>query len=180
MEGTIIKCIKVPWNTNRVDADLVPCFTFKNFLSYPPYWLPRIHQWIKFWNTKTNVWIINYPKIHKENCTVKNQNTNENYKACVRIFKNFNAALIDSWLVDEKLASSYFIENLIYNIPDTCFTWNYSNCVSNIFLYLLRDMKDWSSFLCANRIDRLFSDKTRKITDAEIYLSKSLDLFTQE
>lgn len=174
------KCIKVPWNTNRVDADLVPCFTFKNYLSFSQYWLSRINQWIKFWDTKTHIGIVNYPKIHKENCTTKNKETNENYKASVRIFKNFNRELINSWLIDEKVAPSYFIENLIYNVPNNYFTWNYSNCISNIFLYLLRDMKDWNSFLCANNVDKLFSDKSWNIANAKMFLWEALDLFTEK
>ena len=69
------KCIKINWNWTRVDVDVVPCFPHKRYSSY------KIisAEWIQLISDK-NEKIISFPKQHKENWEIKNQQTEENYK----------------------------------------------------------------------------------------------------
>ncbi|MCY4023147.1 MAG: nucleotidyltransferase [Anaerolineaceae bacterium] len=80
--------------------------------------------------------IKNYPKLHIRNGEIKNQNTDEVYKPTVRIFKNMRNWLIERGRLNAKTAPSYFVECLLYNVPDSNFI-NVCDCtVLNVLNWL--------------------------------------------
>lgn len=134
------KCIKINWNWIRVDADIVPCFPHKRYSSYnivSAEWIQLISD---TWES-----IISFPKQHKENWERKNQQTNENYKGFVRIIKNCKKNLVDNNKINDNLVSSFLLECLIWNLPNTIFTKNnsYKECLNEIIWTLYDDM--WNS-----------------------------------
>jgi hypothetical protein len=117
--------------TNRLYADVIVCANYKRYSS-----LQVIAEGITFWNKDSGNQIINYPKLHKANGVAKNSDTS-NYKKTVRMFKNARRCMIEGDETLRKKFSSYFVECLLYNIPNQNFygsTWQ--QVFLNIFSYL--------------------------------------------
>lgn len=109
--------------------------------------------------------IINFPKQHKENGFAKNNATNGMSKKMVRAFKNARDRLIRDYIITKDLAPSYFIENLIYNVPNNFFTSDYSETFESIINYLHDN--DISMFLCQNGQDFLFGMESWKWNEGD-------------
>ena len=163
------KCLKVRANTNRVDADVVPCFEHKLYKRFISYANQDYVPGIKFYNTDDNSLVINYPKIHLENCKSKNIDTDKKFKDAVRIFKHIKSKLIEENKLDSKEAPSYFIENILYNCSSLCFDGNYTNNMTKTLQFLFDAIKAGriSEFVCANEQDPLISKNTWNTIDAQ-------------
>ena len=103
---------------------------------------------------KENKLIINYPKQHSENLTSKHQDTSEWFKPTVRIFKNMHKKLIEYNLLAEDVVASYYLENMLYNVPNEFFKDNYQNSIVNAINWLYKT--DRRGFICANKQHSLF------------------------
>jgi|ERR1043165_212962 hypothetical protein len=119
--------------TNRLYADVIVCCNYK-------YYHERriVAEGITFWNRKTYNQIVNYPKLHKANGATKNSNTLGKYKQTVRMFKNARRYMIEGDVTLKKKFSSYFVESLLYNVPNNHFfnsTWQ--QVFQNILIYLI-------------------------------------------
>lgn len=113
---------------NRLYADVIVCASYKRYSS-----LQVIAEGITFWNRENNIQITNYPKLHKANGAAKNGNTG-NYKQAVRLFKNARRYMIEGDETLKKKFSSYFVECLLYNVPNPYF---YGSTWQQIFLNIL-------------------------------------------
>ncbi|KAA3644502.1 MAG: hypothetical protein DWQ07_13855, partial [Chloroflexi bacterium] len=111
---------------------------------------------IAFWSIKENKLIVNYPNSHYVFGVDKNgeDKTNGAYKPIVRIFKNAKQSLVDHGTIAKSLAPSYFIECLLYNVPNNLFSSDYLGSTSSILNWLLE--ADLEDFHCQNRIVQLF------------------------
>ena len=110
--------IKVNSSTARVDADVVPCFDYRYYMSSEQY-----REGAKIFR-RDGSGIINYPQQHLDNGRAKNTRTNHNYKKVVRILKR-TANAMETGGVHREVASC-LIESLVYNCPDHNFmatTW---------------------------------------------------------
>jgi hypothetical protein len=176
------KCLKIPGNTGRVNADVVPCFEYRDYERFLSYSQQKYRPGIKFYNTDTDEVIINYPEQHKTNCEAKNKDTEGNFKSIVRVFKNFKRELVSGGVIDEKTAPSYFIENMIYNCTPHCFNGNYSEMVLQVLQFLSNDLKSGriASYVCANEKDMLFGNKTWAVESATLFITNAATLFLQE
>lgn len=110
--------IKISSSTARVDADVVPCFDYREyFLSGGSRAGTRIFR-------KDGSHTNNYPQQHLEFGRTKNNRTNYNYKKAVRILKRAaNAMESDQY---HRRVASFLVESLVYNCPDSLFmrsTW---------------------------------------------------------
>jgi hypothetical protein len=78
------------------------------------------------------------------------------------MFKNLKNELIDNKQIEEKTAKSYYIENLLYNVPDNLFSGTYTERFSNILEELIKDFNSGSTnnYYCANKVNKLISDTT--------------------
>lgn len=171
------KCIKVKDNTSRVTADVIPCYLYKIYKRYHSYLDEPDIEGVKFFDTNTWTEIINFPKLHIRNCEFMNLLTKGAYKSVVRIFKNIKSILVDEGILDDKIAPSYFIENLIYNCSYQCFQDSLVSSTIKVFQYLFDAMKSVriSGFKCANEQDSLFSDRTWNTVDAQTFLLKTAE-----
>jgi hypothetical protein len=110
--------IRVNSSSARVDADVVPCFDYRYYLS-----ASSSRDGHKVFR-KFSGSLINYPAQHLANGRLKNTDTNSNYKKGVRILKRTENAMFSAGV--HRVVPSYFVECLAYNCPDSTFmksTW---------------------------------------------------------
>lgn len=161
------KCLNVIKNTNRVDADVVPCLQYRIYKRFLSYTDQHFVEGMRFYDTSDDTEIINYPKKHKENCESKNVDSSGKFKDLIRIYKNMRNNLIESSQINDKTAPSYFIENLLYNCSSPCFDGNYTNCMVNSLQFILDAIESGriTGFVCANEQDTLISPNTWNLDD---------------
>lgn len=149
------KCIQVNGNTYRVTADVIPCFVLKRFAT-----LQAIEaEGIKFYSDDSRE-IISFPYQHYSNGTAKTEQTFRLYKRMVRILKVINYRLIDNGTISDKLASSFFIESLVYNVPNRNFiSGNYTQSLRNVIVKIYEDMKSNADYTEVNQLLWLFSNR---------------------
>jgi hypothetical protein len=144
------KAIHIAPQGNRRSADVVVAAQFRRYTSSASY-----HEGICFflWNGTR---IENFPKQHSQNCTVKHQATSNWFKRTVRVFKNIRNRMIDDGLIQSGIAPSYFIEGMLYNVPNDKFGVSFDNTVVNCFNWIVN--ADHSKFVCANELQWLVRD----------------------
>ena len=136
--------------------------------------------WFK---TSSGEEIINYPKLHYENGKEKQEKTNKLFKPIVRIFKNMrNTAKEKRYLSSKDIAPSYFIQCLLYNVPDYIFSGSYREIVINILNYLdekINDNESYKYFISQNEIVPLFGSESDKwdITNARIFIDALIKMW---
>jgi predicted nucleotidyltransferase len=165
------KCIYVVGNSNRINADVIPSFTLKRFsnVNYVS------AEGIRFY-TDENVEINSYPKQHYQSGVSKNSCTSRMYKRTVRILKNIRNKLIETNVITGKLASSFFIECLVYNVPDQNFiNDNYSASLNNVITKVYNDMLDNQKAIEYEEVSGLqwlFKGSIRSTEDAKLFMLK--------
>jgi hypothetical protein len=141
------KAISIAGDGSRRDADVIPCFQYRKYKSFPYAGSADFVEGICFFaNDGTKV--VNYPRLHSAHGTWKHQNTQSYYKPMVRILKNMRNKCIDNKLLAEGVAPSYFIEGLLYNAPHGLFANSYADTFVATINWL--DKADRSKFVCVN------------------------------
>lgn len=118
------KALHLPGKDNRRNADLLICQQFRRYYSYQP-GKHGCHYGVAFYVNGSR--ITNFPKQHADNCTAKHQATNQNFKRMIRVFKNMRNSMIEKGLLADRVAPSYFIEGMLYNVPNDKFTGSYQD-----------------------------------------------------
>ena len=138
------KAILVKGNNSRLDCDVIVCNPYRKYISYSPN--PESYiEGIIFKAEETNTPIINYPKVHLKNGSIKNKqnNTRGNFKPIVRVLKNIKASMVDNGYITKTLAPSYFLECLIYNSDNENFkSHSYSEIVISIINQFYTDLNN--------------------------------------
>lgn len=141
------KAIKIKANGSRRSADVVACYQYRKYVRFigedDQEYLPGI-----IFPTDSSGEIINYPKLHSENCTAKHQATNGWFKPMVRIMKNMRSKLVDDGKIAKDTAPSYYIEGMVWNVPDDKFGESYVDTFCNCVNWLTK--ADRSKLVCAN------------------------------
>lgn len=174
-EGT--KAIKVAPASGRLPAHVVPAILYRKYVYFysddNQHFIPGI-----LFHTRTNARaVVNFPKPHYDNGVVKHTRTNQRYKATVRLFKNIRTHLVDNRRIGSDLAPSYFIECLLYNVPDNAFVSTNSETFANVVNYLYQNLRD--DFLCQNGHVRLFGTSPEQWSQANsrTFLTKVIELW---
>ncbi len=139
------KAVKIKANGNRRNADVVVATEFRRYYSTASG--PQFYQGICFF-TPDGARIANYPSYHSANCTTKHQATNQWFKPMVRILKNMRSKLVDDGVLAAGSAPSYYIEGLLYNVPNDKFGKSYGDTFVAAFNWILQ--ADRTKFVCAN------------------------------
>lgn len=172
------KSIKLAGDTNRVSADVVPCFQYRKYKRFLNVTNQDYVEGMSFFTQSEQRQIINYPKKHYENGCSKNSpnQTSGWFKATVRVLKNARSKLVDDGIIAESLAPSYFIECLTYNVPSTKFGGNWQSTYYNALNWLAK--ADFSNFVTQSEQTYLFgtSPEQWNITNAKILVEKLLAL----
>jgi hypothetical protein len=175
------KSIKI--NTGSYEADIIPCIHYKKFINYGYLETDKEYiEGIKFFTTTENREVINYPKRHYLNGVKKNQQTEEMYKKTVRIFKNIKSKLVTLNKINGKTAPSYFVENLLYNVPNDNFIKNnYGMTVYNLLKWLSDNRSNLLQFLCQNEMIYLFGATPEQWNenDAKNFIDQSINLWNE-
>ena len=109
--------IQINSSSARVNADVVPCFSYKYYTKFSDV------KGTKIFKTDGSK-AVNYPMQQLENGIEKNNRTNRLYKRAVRILKRTANEMSKNGIFKE--IPSYFVECLVYNCPDSLFessTW---------------------------------------------------------
>lgn len=164
------KAVHIKPNGNRRSSDVICACQFRRYLRFQTGADNEFIAGICFFKSDDSR-VVNYPRQHAANGIAKNQATESMFKPLVRIFKNMRTRLVDEDLIADGPAPSYFIEGLLYNVPDehfikptygdafvACLNWlNSTNAATrhqfvcaNRQYYLLRGPSDvmWSSQNC--------------------------------
>jgi hypothetical protein len=141
------KAIFVKGDGSRRDTDVLPAVEYRRYTRFHSPTDRTYYEGITFW-TPDGVQIINYPKHHSANATTKHQATNSWFKPTVRIFKNMRNAMIAKGYLAEGVAPSYFLEGMLYSVPNNLFGSSYGNTCANAINWLLKSDRD--KLTCAN------------------------------
>lgn len=115
------KSIKVDGNTYRKQADTVPAFGMHYFYDSDNKDYTHFNEGITIYADDGQV-INNFPKQHIANGKKKNVETNFYYKKMVRIAKKMRYLMEDLGYPAAKRMSSFGVESLFWNIPNSIFT----------------------------------------------------------
>lgn len=153
------KAIRIAANGSRRSADVVVATEFRRYYSSTLAIIlgPQYESGICFF-TPTGDRIVNYPKQHSANCTVKHQATNSWFKPMVRVFKNLRGNLVARGALPVGSAPSYFIEGLLYNVPNDKFGRSYDDTFVEAINWIFK--ADRSNFVCANNEYYLVRDSS--------------------
>lgn len=150
------KAIFIAGNGTRRDCDVLPCVRFKYYYRYTTS-EDNFVDGICFF-LKDGTQIVNFPAQHRDNCTAKHKATSQWFKPTVRLYKNMRNYLIDKNQLRDGVAPSYFVEGMLWNVPDDKFGTTFNNTFVETFNYICST--DRSQFKCANGIHSLFGPST--------------------
>jgi hypothetical protein len=150
------KALYIPGgNSGRRNADVLIASQFRRYYEFKSWQNQRYDEGVSFFPADGSM-IENFPKQHSDNCTTKHLNTKNYFKPMVRIFKNMRNAMIGKGLLADGVAPSYFIEGVLYNIPDDRFGGTYQQTWINCFNHIVT--ADRETLVCANYMHWLVRD----------------------
>lgn len=141
------KSIKIAANNGRRKADVIVSMDYRKYHKFLGSADQQFTDGMCFYNS-SDALIVNYPKKHLANCVSKNKRTNGWFKPTVRVFKNLRNKLIQEGAIAPGDAPSYFLEGMLYNVPDSNYGVSYENTVVNALNWL--NKADQSQLVCAN------------------------------
>jgi hypothetical protein len=165
------KAITIRGNGTRRDADVLVCLTHRRYSTFISTNEANFHDGICF-HRADGTKIINFPKQHSANCTTKHQMCQTRFKPMVRVIKNIRNRMVDAGVLQEGVAPSYFLEGLLWNMPNNKFEPTYTATFINCM--------DWAAsanvqqLTCANNLHWLVRDGSAVCwnrRDYDIFLS---------
>lgn len=118
---------------------------------------------------KTGEIVKNYPKRHKANGIVKNNNTSYQYKKLVRIMKHIKNEMVEDKKTDGDKITSFLVECLVYHVPNNVITGysTWTETVKQAIIYLYNEIKDGHHTEWCEVSDMLYLFRNRKWTDED-------------
>lgn len=164
------KSIKINGNSYRTYTDTVPALRYRDY-SNEIYGNADNYIGAIYIFSDDGKEIVNYPEQHIVNGKEKNNNTNYYYKKMVRIIKKIRYIMEDNKILSASKVSSFGLESLLWNIPDSIFTKYsiYRFEFEEILKYLVENEYKYSIYKEANNIKDLFSDE-RNIDDYKKFI----------
>ena len=150
------KAITIAANGNRRKADVIVAIQYRRYSKFLSISNQLYDEGICFY-TENGEKIANYPKYHAENLTKKHQNTYQWFKPMARILKNLRGRLISEGMLENGVAPSYYLEGLLYNVPDEHFGKSYGDTFVNSIKWI--QDADRKKFVCANQQYYLLRDE---------------------
>ncbi len=154
VDSTGNKSIKLLPSNGRLKADIVPVIRYRKYKYFYGSDNHNCEFGVKMYHGTTGAGIINYPEDHYQNGVTKHQDTSNKFKHIVRILKNARSYAVEKKLLGKDKAPSYFLQCLIYNVPDTYFSGDYSTVVPSVLSYL--SSVSLEKFVCQNKQTSLF------------------------
>lgn len=152
------KCIRVAGRDGYLDADVVPAYQLRRYMTYPEYGEPRFIEGIQIRPLQGEA-IVNYPKEHRDNGATKNTECSDRYKPTVRQVKRLAVRAIDKGLITRKEAPGYVLECMVFNVNRSLFAPDDQTRLLRVVLDLHhRTVDDLRQFKSGDLIHRLFVD----------------------
>lgn len=173
------KAITIMPNGNLRKVDVIAAFQSRHYHRFRNITDQAYLEGICFYD-KNDRLIVNYPKHHSNNLTKKNQMTDGRFKPTVRIFKNLHKKLINTQMLEKDIATSYFLEGMLYNVPPEYFKGKDQDCIMNVLNWLQSTNR--SEFVCANEQYYLFSHSSPTIwqeTKCKAFLSAAIRFWNE-
>lgn len=174
------KAIAIDASGSRRKSDVIVSTQFRRYFKFRSASDSEYVEGICFFNAAGER-IANYPKQHSANLTAKHQASSKWLKPMARVFKNMRSRLVESGLIEAGTAPSYFIEGLLYNVPNEKFTTSYQDCVVNILNWYRQDAAK-TDLVCANEQYYLLRDGYHTCwsqTDCDALVEVVVDLWNQ-
>lgn len=162
-------------NPLPVPVDVVPCQEYRVYHSYPVNGDPEYSEGMRFKPRDGYDWWINFPRVHYENSRDKHSN----FPETVRMFKDARDDYNDRYIFSLN-APSYYIECLVYNVPDEVLkTTDLTERFDNVLSWLEDDYVDLDAFQQASEMEVLFGDENTQwnTDDAKKFIEKMRALF---
>lgn len=165
------KAIFIKGNNGRRDADVLVCAKLRRYRKGSTGTDSQYDEGICFFLPDMTR-VINFPVQHRDNCTTKHQNSNARFKTMVRVYKNVRNRMIEDGYLVDGVAPSYFIEGMLWNVPNSMFGTSFENSFVNSFNWVIDS--DKTQLACANDLYWLIRDgggNCWKPADFETYIS---------
>lgn len=172
------KAIAIAARGNRRNADVIASIQFRRYFKFKSKFDQSYEEGICFYNSKGKR-IANYPKQHSENLTQKHQGTDKWLKPMVRVIKNMRGRMIEDGYLGDGIAPSYFLEGLIYNVPNDKYTTSLQDCFINAINWIQNEAKK-DKLVCANKQYYLLRDNTNVCwpkENGETFLNAVIDFW---
>ena len=143
------KAVAIEAGGNRRKSDVIIAIQFRRYFKFKSVYDQSYEEGICFDNSADDR-IPNYPKQHSTNLTRKHKSTNQRFKPMVRILKNLRSKLVENRFIGDGAAPSYFLEGLLYNVPDSKYATDYQTCFVNAINWI-QNSADKGKLVCANR-----------------------------
>lgn len=173
------KAIAIAASGGRRKSDIIAAIQYRRYHKFISKSDQTYDEGICFY-TRSGIQVANYPKQHSENLTYMHQSTSKWFKPMARILKNMRSRLITEGMLGNGVAPSYYIEGLLYNVPNDKFGNSYEDTFVNAINWILD--ADRSKFVCANeQYLLLFEDSpvTWRAEECEQFLDAAVELWKQ-
>lgn len=150
------KAIAIDANGSRRKADVIVSCQYRRYSHFFSAKNSTYTDGICFFNSREER-IVNYPQRHSKNMTTKHQASSGWLKPMVRVLKNMRSRLVDDGKIADGTAPSYYIEGLLYNVPNTMFEKSYQTCLAEVLNWYQKEA-DKNKLVCANEHYYLLRD----------------------
>lgn len=172
------KAVMIEANGNRRKADVIIAIEFRRYFKFKTLFDQTYDSGICF-RDSAGTRIANYPKQHSANMTKKHKSSGSRLKPMVRILKNLRTKLVEDEILEARIAPSYYLEGLLYNVPDDKFTTDYEECFVNAINWIQTEA-DKSKLVCANEQYYLLWDNSPTSwpnANCEAFLNAAIELW---
>lgn len=174
------KAFSIMAEGNRRKADVLPCTVFRRYYKFNNIYDQSYTEGIGFFDKANNL-ISNYPSQHSDNMTTKHQSSGMHLKPMVRVLKNLRSTLVDKGMLDAGIAPSYYLEGLLYNVPNGKFSNSYGDTFVAAINWIQTEA-DKIKLVTANEQFYLLRDGVKTCwpkADAEQFLKAAIRLWKE-
>jgi hypothetical protein len=182
--GNSVKCgskaITIDANGSRRKADVIAAIKYRKYLKFRSLNDAHYVEGICFLSSSGKL-ITNYPVQHSLNLKTKHQNTSNSFKPLARIFKNMRSRMVEAGLIESNIAPSYFVEGLLYNVPNDKLTFSYERSVVNILNWYQQEASKMD-LVCANEQYYLLRDGNHNCwiqENSDKFIAAAIELWNQ-
>lgn len=164
------KAIFIKGNSGRRDADVLVCAKLRRYRKGSSGTDNQYDEGICFF-LPDSTRVVNFPEQHRENCTTKHKNSDEWFKKIVRVYKSMRNRMVEDGYLAAGVAPSYFIEGMLWNVPNDRFGSSFEDSFVNSFNWV--NNSDKTQLACANDLYWLIREGVGNCwrrTDFEAYL----------
>jgi hypothetical protein len=146
----------------RVPADILPATEYRLYSGFPT---PghEIYEAGVYFKNRAGQTIVNFPKQHLKNGNAKDLRTGRRFKAVIRIVKNLRRCAVQRRAMQPGAAPPYFIECLLYNVPDQVYLHNslrrtVTDALQWLYACCHDDPAAFSALPCQNGLIPIYGD----------------------